>query len=116
MSQQEELARGAQEEAAHLRAIVDPERLRLAAEDRAVELEPHVQLAGETELILVDLGEGRNRLGGSILAQVFSQLGDQAPAADPRRVKSFFEVIQQLRPLLLAYHDRSDGGLFATAC
>jgi phosphoribosylformylglycinamidine synthase len=73
--------------------------------------------AGETELVLVDLGQGRNRLGGSILAQVFSQLGDDGPDLDePRLLKNFFSVIQELRPLLLAYHDRSDGGLFVTVC
>jgi phosphoribosylformylglycinamidine synthase len=73
--------------------------------------------AGETELVLVDLGQGRNRLGGSILAQVFSQLGGECPDLDePRLLKNFFSIIQELRPLLLAYHDRSDGGLFVTVC
>ena len=75
--------------------------------------------AGETELVLVDLGKGRNRLGGSILAQVFSRFGNQAPDLDdPALLKGFFGTIQDLRreKLLLAYHDRSDGGLFATLC
>jgi phosphoribosylformylglycinamidine synthase len=73
--------------------------------------------AGETELLLVDLGAGRNRLGGSILAQVFSQLGDDAPDLDqPLWLKNFFSVVRELRPFLLAYHDRSDGGLFVTLC
>jgi phosphoribosylformylglycinamidine synthase len=75
--------------------------------------------AGETELVLVDLGEGRNRLGGSILAQVYSQLGDRTPDLDkPELLKNFFEVVQSLsrEKLLLSYHDRSDGGLFAAAC
>ncbi len=73
--------------------------------------------AGDTELVLVDLGGGRNRLGGSILAQVYSQLGDDAPDVDdPARLKEFFGFIQQHRELILAYHDRSDGGLFAAAC
>jgi phosphoribosylformylglycinamidine synthase len=73
--------------------------------------------AGETELVLVDLGCGRNRLGGSILAQVFSQLGDDCPDVDdPLLLKNFFSAIQKLQPLLLAYHDRSDGGLFVTLC
>ncbi len=73
--------------------------------------------AGETELILVDLGGGRNRLGGSALAQVHSQLGDEAPDLDdPARLKAFFGAIQKLNAAgkILAYHDRSDGGLFAT--
>ncbi|HVL35387.1 MAG TPA: phosphoribosylformylglycinamidine synthase subunit PurQ, partial [Burkholderiales bacterium] len=69
---------------------------------------------GETELVLVDLGEGRNRLGGSILAQVYSQLGEAAPDVSPALLKGFFTAVQALRPRLLAYHDRSDGGLFAT--
>jgi phosphoribosylformylglycinamidine synthase len=73
--------------------------------------------AEDSLLLLLDLGEGRNRLGGSALAQVFGQMG-QTPADldDPARMKSFFKAIQQLvaDELLLAYHDRSDGGLFVT--
>jgi phosphoribosylformylglycinamidine synthase len=73
--------------------------------------------AGDTELVLVDLGRGRNRLGGSILAQVFSQLGEHCPDLEnPDDLKNFFRFVQQNREALLAYHDRSDGGLFATAC
>jgi phosphoribosylformylglycinamidine synthase len=71
---------------------------------------------GATELILVDLGRGRNRLGGSVLAQAYKQVGDTAPDLDdPAWLKSFFAVIQKLNSeaKLLAYHDRSDGGLFA---
>jgi len=86
-------------------------------EDARATLTPQLRTdCGETELVLIDLGEGKNRLGGSILAQVFSQLGDQAPDADPRLLKAFFHAIQELRPQLLAYHDRSDGGLFAAVC
>ncbi len=75
--------------------------------------------AGETELWLIDLGAGRNRLGGSILAQVYSRLGDTCPDLDsPARLKGFFNAVQRLadQGLALAYHDRSDGGLFATVC
>jgi phosphoribosylformylglycinamidine synthase len=83
-------------------------------------LTPQLRMdAGETELVLVDLGAGRNRLGGSILAQAHSQLGDSAPDLDdPQRLKSFFAAIQSLNAesKILAYHDRSDGGLFATVC
>ncbi|MBU0751452.1 MAG: phosphoribosylformylglycinamidine synthase [Gammaproteobacteria bacterium] len=71
---------------------------------------------GETELILIDLGAGKNRLGGSALAQVHGKSGDVPPDADATLLKAFFAAIQQLRPQLLAYHDRSDGGLFATVC
>jgi phosphoribosylformylglycinamidine synthase len=72
---------------------------------------------GETALLLVDLGAGKNRLGGSALAQVFGQLGDVPPDLDdPARLKGFFAAIQELSSAgkLLAYHDRSDGGLFVT--
>jgi phosphoribosylformylglycinamidine synthase len=74
---------------------------------------------GETELILIDLGKGQQRLGGSCLAQVYKQVGHHAPDLDdPLALKSFFDTIQELneRGLLLAYHDRSDGGLFVTVC
>jgi len=74
---------------------------------------------GETDLILVDLGKGLNRLGGSILAQVYGQLGNEAPDIDdPRVLRLYFHVIQALNELgfAFAYHDRSDGGLFATLC
>jgi len=72
---------------------------------------------GDTDLILIDLGFSRNRLGGSALAQVYRQVGDEAPDLDkPAKLKAFFDTIQQLNRdgLLLAYHDRSDGGLFVT--
>ncbi|MGQ0654287.1 MAG: phosphoribosylformylglycinamidine synthase, partial [Betaproteobacteria bacterium] len=73
--------------------------------------------AGDTELILVDLGRGKNRLGGSILAQTYGQFGDSCPDLDdPALLKGFFAALREIRPLILAYHDRSDGGLFVTAC
>ncbi len=74
---------------------------------------------GATDLMLIDLGKGKNRLGGSALAQVYKHTGDTVPDVDdPRVLKLFFAVIQALNELgfLLAYHDRSDGGLFATIC
>lgn len=83
-------------------------------------LTPQLQIEqGDTELLLIDLGQGAQRLGGSVLAQVYGQLGDQAPDVDtPEHVKAFFQAIQALNQadLLLAYHDRSDGGLFVTLC
>ncbi len=72
---------------------------------------------GETVLWLVDLGGGRARLGGSALAYVHGQLGDVPPDVDdPARLAGFFAAISELarRGLALAYHDRADGGLFAT--
>ncbi|MCR4300465.1 MAG: phosphoribosylformylglycinamidine synthase [Sulfuricaulis sp.] len=74
---------------------------------------------GETDLILVDLSKGANRLGGSALAQVYGRLGDSAPDVDdPRALRLFFHVVQALNELgfAYAYHDRSDGGLLATIC
>jgi phosphoribosylformylglycinamidine synthase len=71
----------------------------------------------ETTLILIDLGRGQNRLGGSILAQVVSQMGEAPPDAKcPVDLKAFWSVIQKLgaEQKILAYHDRSDGGLLAT--
>nr|WP_298165690.1 phosphoribosylformylglycinamidine synthase [uncultured Pseudomonas sp.] len=72
---------------------------------------------GETDLILIDLGRGQNRMGASILAQVYGKLGSQAPDVDDAEdLKAFFAVIQGLNAdgRLLAYHDRSDGGLMTT--
>ena len=74
---------------------------------------------GDTDLILIDLGKGANRLGASALAQVYGQVGDHGPDLnDPAAVSRFFAVIQELNRegLLLAYHDRSDGGLLVTLC
>jgi len=73
----------------------------------------------DSDLILIDLGKGRNRLGGSALAQVYKQLGHHAPDLDDVPLfKAFFDAMQDLnqRGLLLAYHDRSDGGLLTTVC
>ena len=72
---------------------------------------------GDTALILIDLGRGKNRMGASSLAQVTQQLGDSVPDVDSADdLKAFFAAIQRLNleGKLLAYHDRSDGGLFAT--
>ncbi|MBD3670636.1 MAG: phosphoribosylformylglycinamidine synthase [Gammaproteobacteria bacterium] len=69
------------------------------------------------DIILIDLGKGANRLGASALAQVTKQVGHHpADLDDPRALKAFFETIQLLndKGLLVAYHDRSDGGLFTT--
>ena len=70
-------------------------------------------------LLLFDLGEGRDRLGASVLAQAYRRPGGETPdIASPVLLKRFFAAIQELneRGLLLAYHDRSDGGLVAAAC
>ena len=81
-------------------------------------LTPQIRLdQDESDLILIDLGGGKNRLGGSALAQVYGQLGNACPDLDdPEDLKAFFAVIQGLNAdgKLLAYHDRSDGGLLVT--
>ena len=72
---------------------------------------------GDTSLVLVDLGAGKNRMGASSLAQVYKQLGDVTPDVDsPELLKGFYNAMQALvaDSKLLAYHDRSDGGLFTT--
>ncbi|VWD18874.1 phosphoribosylformylglycinamidine synthase [Burkholderia lata] len=75
--------------------------------------------AGDSVLIAIDLGRGKNRMGGSIFAQVTQQVGDSTPDVDDAEdLKRFFSAIQSLnaQDKLLAYHDRSDGGLWATVC
>jgi phosphoribosylformylglycinamidine synthase len=72
---------------------------------------------GETLLMYVDLAEGKKAMGGSALAQVFGQVGDAAPdVRDVDLLKDFYHAIEQLHEsdIVLAYHDRSDGGLFTT--
>ena len=85
-------------------------------------LTPQLQ-PGDTSLILIDLGQGRMRMAGSMLAQVTAQFGcasqDGVPDLDdPAQIHALVAAINQLRRAgkLLAYHDRSDGGLWATAC
>lgn len=84
--------------------------------DVTLTLTPELNQQEKTALLLVDLGEGMDELGGSVLAQVYQQIGDNCPdVRSPSRLKGFFSAIQKLnqRQLLLAYHDRSDGGLLA---
>ncbi len=70
----------------------------------------------DTTLILIDLGKGQNRMAGSILAQTLGQFGDRVPDLDePQDLVNLVHAINQLRlqNQILAYHDRSDGGLLA---
>ncbi|KHT64472.1 phosphoribosylformylglycinamidine synthase [Photobacterium gaetbulicola] len=72
---------------------------------------------GETSLLLVDLGNGKNRLGATALAQVYKQLGDKPADVDnAEQLKGFFDAMQTLvrDDKLVAYHDKGDGGLFVT--
>ena len=86
--------------------------------DSTRQLTPQLQASDEQSyLLLLDLGGARNRLGGSCLAQAFNRVGGDAPDIDnPAALAGFFAAIQELssRGMLLAYHDRSDGGLLAT--
>ena len=85
--------------------------------DVRLTLTPQLQHRRDSVLLLIDLGRGRDRLGGSILAQVVSQLGEETPDVDSHTdLAAFFNALQQLGRdrHILAYHDRSDGGLLAT--
>ncbi|KAF0103675.1 MAG: phosphoribosylformylglycinamidine synthase [bacterium] len=112
------------EENGEKKAVVSPLSLIITAfapcADARRTLTPQLRAdQGETDLLLFDLGRGRNRLGGSVLGQVYGELGDTCPDLEkPARLKSFFALIQKLNAegKLLAYHDRADGGLFATIC
>ncbi|HVZ43653.1 MAG TPA: phosphoribosylformylglycinamidine synthase [Ramlibacter sp.] len=82
-------------------------------------LTPQLAREGDTSLILVDLGKGRHRMGASILAQTLAQAGGDVPDLDdPRDLVNLVNAVNALRSQgrILAYHDRSDGGLFAAAC
>jgi phosphoribosylformylglycinamidine synthase len=85
--------------------------------DVRLALTPELKREDTSALLLVDLGFGRNRMGASALAQVYAKIGDESPDVDdPAKLRAYFETIQSLirSQSLLAYHDRSDGGLFAT--
>lgn len=78
---------------------------------------PQLRSDVPNRLLLVDLGEGRNTLGATALAQVYRQLGQKgADLRNPKALRVFFDTMQTLvrDEKLLAYHDRSDGGLFVT--
>lgn len=77
---------------------------------------PDIKLPGASCLGLIDLGQGKNRLGGSALLQSLNQLGDAAPDCDPQLMKAAWHAMQELMSegLIVSYHDRSDGGLAAT--
>ncbi len=103
------------------RAVTAPLSLIVSAfgrvQDVCKTLTPQLRPDIGGELILIDLGKGQNRLGASALAQVFRETGHHVPDLDdPAQFKRFFETVQLLneRGLIVAYHDRSDGGLFVT--
>jgi phosphoribosylformylglycinamidine synthase len=87
-----------------------------AVTDIRKSLTPQLKIGIDSHLLLIDLGNGKNRLGASALAQVFNQLGNEPADVDSAEsLKNFFNAIQKLNQLGLikAYHDRSDGGLMA---
>ena len=82
-------------------------------------LTPQLNATDDTTLILIDLGRGQNRMGASILAQTLGQMGDTVPDLNhPQDLVNLVNSVNALRTqgLILAYHDRSDGGLFACCC
>jgi len=104
------------------RSVVAPLSLIVSAfapvEDIRATLTPRLHAdKGSTRLLLIDLGFGRNRLGGSALAQVYGCIGREVPDLDaPELLRALFDLVQTLNreERILAYHDRSDGGLLAT--
>ena len=108
-------------EAGSARSVIAPVSLIVSAfapvADARRTLTPQLQLTGPARLWLIDLGARRNRLGGSCWAQVFGKRGGEVPDLDdPLQLKALFEALRELKSeaLLLAYHDRSDGGLLVT--
>ena len=79
-------------------------------------LTPELARDEATSLLLIDLGRGHNRLGGSVLAQTYGQLGSAVPDVSADDVRRLFSAINALKAegLIKAYHDRSDGGLLVT--
>ena len=84
--------------------------------DISLRVTPDIKHAGRSSLVFVDLSGGHARLGGSALAQTFKQLGDVTPDCDTVLLKRVFRATQRLlrERVLLAGHDRSDGGLLTT--
>ena len=82
-------------------------------------LTPQLQSTSDSSLVLIDLGKGQKRMGASMLAQILDQAGGATPDLDdPQDLLHLVHAINDLRQqgLLLAYHDKSDGGLWATVC
>jgi phosphoribosylformylglycinamidine synthase len=105
----------------HAKSVISPISLIVTAfapvSDVRKSLTPQIHTGVDSVMILIDLGRGKNRLGASALSQVCGQLGNETPDLDSADdLKAFFAAIGQLNGdgKLLAYHDRSDGGLFAT--
>ena len=108
------------EESGEKKVVTSPVSLIVSAfapcEDVRKSLTPELQKVENSILILADLGQGKNRMGGSIVCEVFNQIGGEVPDADAQILKQFFNAVQTLNAenKIIAYHDRSDGGLFTT--
>ena len=102
------------------KAVTSPVSLIVSAfapvSDIRVTLTPELcPLPDETVVLLLDLAEGKQRLGGSILAQTYARMGTEAPDLEnPDLLKKLFRFLHKNRDEVLAYHDRSDGGLITT--
>ena len=103
------------------REVISPMSLAITAfarvEDVRLTVTPELRTDRDNLLLLIDLGQGQQALGATALAQVYRKLGQQpADVRDTEKLRGFFVAIQQLvsERTLLAYHDRSDGGLFVT--
>ena len=102
------------------KSVVSPLSLIISAfapvQDVRKTVTPDIKPVADSVLLLVDLGFGKARMGGSALTQVWNDLGGESPDIDADTLKVFYDIMQQLvaEEKLLAYHDRSDGGLFAT--
>ena len=102
------------------KSVVSPLSLIISAfapvQDVRKTVTPDIKPVADSVLLLVDLGFGKARMGGSALSQVWNDLGGKSPDIDADTLKVFYDIMQQLvaEEKLLAYHDRSDGGLFAT--
>jgi phosphoribosylformylglycinamidine synthase len=123
MSMKTSWAEGSGKEGGKRKEVTAPLSLIVSAfapcTDARKTLTPQLAADLDSVILLIDLGLGKDRLGGSVLAQVYNQVGNSAPDVDdPRRLKIFFDLIQRFNAegKLLAYHDRSDGGLFVALC
>ena len=103
------------------KSVVSPLSLIISAfapvQDVRKTVTPELKNVEDSVLLFIDLGFGKARMGGSAFGQVYNNMSGDAPDLDDTdRLKAFYSVIQQLvaEDKLLAYHDRSDGGLFAT--
>ncbi len=103
------------------KSVTSPLSLNITAFARVADvrqsLTPQLVQDNDTILLYIDLADGKQRLGGSALCQVYNQVGSETPDLDnPNNLIGFFQSLQMLNEsdLILAYHDRSDGGLFVT--